>query len=72
MREQSEKALASANEDAQLLLEAAADSASRVAELKAERQSARARPDHRPGGELRAAGAGGGVRQGDRPRLRPR
>lgn len=43
MREQSEKALVSANEDAQLLLEAAADTASRVAELKSERQSARAR-----------------------------
>ena len=43
MREQSEKALISANEDAQLLLEAAADTASRVAELKSERQSARAR-----------------------------
>ncbi len=43
MREQSEKALVEANEDAQLLLEAAADSAKRVAELKSERQSARAR-----------------------------
>ncbi len=43
MREQSEKALVSANEDAQLLLEAAADTASRVSELKSERQSARAR-----------------------------
>ena len=43
LREQSEKALVSANEDAQLLLEAAADTASRVAELKSERQSARAR-----------------------------
>jgi len=43
MRDQSEKALVSANEDAQLLLEAAADTASRVAGLKSERQSARAR-----------------------------
>ena len=43
MREQSEKALIDANEDAQLLLEAAGDSARRVAELKSERQSARAR-----------------------------
>ena len=43
MRKQSENALVSANEDAQLLLEAAADTASRVAELKSERQSARAR-----------------------------
>ncbi len=43
MKEQSAKALVSANEDAQLLLEAAADTASRVAELKSERQSARAR-----------------------------
>ncbi len=43
LREQSEKALVLANEDAQLLLEAAADTASRVAELKSERQSARAR-----------------------------
>lgn len=41
--DQSEKALASANEDAALLLEAAEDLAKRGRELKAERQSARAR-----------------------------
>jgi phage shock protein A len=43
LREQSEKALIDANDDAQLLLEAAGDTARRVAELKSERQSARAR-----------------------------
>ena len=43
MGEQSQKALIDANEDAQLLLEAAGDSAKRVAELKSERQSAKAR-----------------------------
>jgi phage shock protein A len=41
--EQSEKALASANEDAALLIEAAEDLAKRSRELKAERQSALAR-----------------------------
>jgi phage shock protein A len=41
--EQSEKALASANEDAALLMEAAEDLARRGRELKAERQSALAR-----------------------------
>jgi phage shock protein A len=41
--EQSEKALASANEDAGLLMEAAEDLAKRSRELKAERQSALAR-----------------------------
>ena len=41
--EQSEKALASANEDSALLLEVAEDLGRRVRELKTERQSARAR-----------------------------
>ncbi len=43
MREQSQKALDSANDDAKLLIEAAEDIARRVAELKSERQSARVR-----------------------------
>lgn len=43
MREQCSKALASADEDAKLLLAAAEDSTRRVAELKSERLSARAR-----------------------------
>ncbi len=43
MKEQSEKALDSANEDARLLIEAAEENAKKVSELKSERQSARAR-----------------------------
>ena len=43
MFEESEKALASANEDSALLMEAAEDLAKRCRELKAERMSARAR-----------------------------
>ena len=43
MKEQSQKALDSANEDARLLIDAAEDIGKRVAELKSELQSARAR-----------------------------
>ncbi|MFT3837683.1 MAG: hypothetical protein QM723_11875 [Myxococcaceae bacterium] len=43
MKDQSQKALESANDDAKLLIEAAEDIGKRVAELKSERQSARVR-----------------------------